>query len=133
MDEYACSSSWKKATADRPQTLVAPLAAATMACLLFFYSRTSIHAARLNAQKHREADGGQLNWRNESLRRHGQLDKIDDRSLLKEALIGNKEGSSETMDAKVEEMRRKAPGDADSTKMLEQIKSRGKRSRKEGD
>jgi hypothetical protein len=49
-----------------------------MACLLFFYSRTSIQAARLNAQKHREADGGQISWRNESLRRHGQMDKIGD-------------------------------------------------------
>jgi hypothetical protein len=72
------------------QKLTAPLAAFTMAAILFVYARTSIHAARLNAQKHRETDGGQLNWRNESLRRHGQLDKIDERALLKEALLGDK-------------------------------------------
>ncbi|KIW05115.1 uncharacterized protein PV09_03671 [Verruconis gallopava] len=58
-----------------------------MACMLFFYSRTSIQAARLNAQKHREADGGQLSWRNESLRRHGQMEKIvdGDHKLIREA------------------------------------------------
>jgi len=59
------------------RTIVAPAAAFTMACLLFFYSRTSIQAARLNAQKHREADGGQISWRNESLRRHGHADRIE--------------------------------------------------------
>jgi hypothetical protein len=74
------------------QKLTAPLAAFTMAAILFVYARTSIHAARLNAQKHRETDGGQLNWRNESLRRHGQLDRIDERSLLKEALVGDRRG-----------------------------------------
>jgi hypothetical protein len=102
-----------------------------MACLLFVYSRTSIHAARLNAQKHREADGGQLNWRNESLRRHGQLDRIDDRSLLKEALLGNKEGSSQIPDAQVEKMKRTAPGDTESARIIDEIKARSKRSRKE--
>ncbi len=45
-----------------------------MATLLFVYSRTSIQAAKRNAQKHREADGGQINWHNESLRRHGKLE-----------------------------------------------------------
>jgi len=72
------------------RTLVAPLAAITMAGILFVYARTSIHAARLNAQRHREADGGQINWRNESMRRHGQLEKIDEGTLLKEALLGDK-------------------------------------------
>jgi hypothetical protein len=59
-----------------------------MACLLFFYSRTSIQAARLNAQKHREADGGQISWRNESLRRHGHAEKVggvSDGKLIREA------------------------------------------------
>lgn len=45
-----------------------------MACLLFVYARSSIQAAKRNAQSHREADGGQISWRNESLRRHGQLE-----------------------------------------------------------
>jgi hypothetical protein len=58
-----------------------------MALLLFFYSRTSIQAARLNAQKHREADGGQISWRNESLRRHGARERIGngDGRLIREA------------------------------------------------
>lgn len=62
-----------------------------MAGLLFIYARTSIRAAKLNAQKHREADGGQINWRNESARRHGQAEQLSSNSaLLKEALVGDK-------------------------------------------
>jgi hypothetical protein len=65
---------------------MAPLAALTMAGLLFVYARTSIRAAKLNAQKHREADGGQISWHKESMRRHGQIERVDnDRSTLKEA------------------------------------------------
>ena len=48
----------------------APLAALTMALLLFIYSRSSIHAAKRNAARHREADGGQISWANENARRH---------------------------------------------------------------
>jgi hypothetical protein len=66
------------------------LAAVTMAGLLFVYARTSIRAAKLNAQKHREADGGQISWHRESMRRHGQLEKVDnDRSTIKEALMAD--------------------------------------------
>lgn len=61
-----------------------------MACLLFVYSRTSIRAAKLNAQKHREADGGQISWHNESRRRHGQLERIGEKGILKEVLLGDK-------------------------------------------
>ncbi|KAH6639642.1 hypothetical protein C7974DRAFT_135948 [Boeremia exigua] len=72
------------------RTIMAPLAALTMAGLLFVYARTSIRAAKLNAQKHREADGGQISWHKESLRRHGQLERVDnDRNTLKEALVGS--------------------------------------------
>lgn len=46
-----------------------------MASILFVYARTSIQAAKRNAKQHREADGGQINWHNESLRRHGRLEK----------------------------------------------------------
>lgn len=69
---------------------MAPLAALTMAGILFFYARTSIRAAKLNAQRHREADGGQISWHKESLRRHGQLEKVeDDRGTLKQALLAD--------------------------------------------
>ena len=69
---------------------MAPLAAFTMAGLLFVYARTSIRAAKLNAKKHREADGGQISWHRESLRRHGQMEKLDDdRGTFSEALMGD--------------------------------------------
>ncbi|KAH7389385.1 hypothetical protein DE146DRAFT_635108 [Phaeosphaeria sp. MPI-PUGE-AT-0046c] len=72
------------------RTIMAPLAAFTMAGLLFVYARTSIRAAKLNAQKHREADGGQISWHKESMRRHGTLERLDDdRSTFKEALMGD--------------------------------------------
>ena len=59
-----------------------------MAGLLYTYSVTSIRAAKLNAQRHREADGGQVDMRKESLRRHGMLEKVQgtrDLDLLMEA------------------------------------------------
>lgn len=72
------------------QTVMAPLAALTMAGLLFVYARTSIRAAKLNAKKHREADGGQISWHKESMRRHGTLERVDnDRSTLKEAFLAD--------------------------------------------
>ncbi|KAF1830868.1 hypothetical protein BDW02DRAFT_506556 [Decorospora gaudefroyi] len=72
------------------RTVMAPLAALTMAGLLFVYARTSIRAAKLNAQKHREADGGQISWHKESMRRHGQLERIDDdKGTFGEALMGD--------------------------------------------
>jgi hypothetical protein len=69
---------------------MAPLAAFTMAGLLFVYARTSIRAAKLNAQRHREADGGQISWHKESMRRHGQMERLDDdRGTFSEALMGD--------------------------------------------
>ena len=58
-----------------------------MAALLFVYSRTSIQAAKRNAQQHREADGGQISWRNESLRRHGVIAKPGEKGTVRE-LVG---------------------------------------------
>jgi hypothetical protein len=52
-----------------------------MGGLLFIYSRTLVRAAKLNAQRHREADGGQIDWRIESKRRHGQLEKVEGGTL----------------------------------------------------
>ena len=57
------------------RTITIPLVAFTMAGLLFIYARSSIYAAKRNAERHRTADGGQISWRNESQRRHGMLDK----------------------------------------------------------
>jgi hypothetical protein len=68
-----------------------PLAAFTMAALLFVYARSSIVAAKRNAQSHRAADGGQISWRNESLRRHGQLAPPEEQSSVKQILGLSKE------------------------------------------
>ena len=87
------------------RTVMAPLAALTMAGLLFVYARTSIRAAKLNAQKHREADGGQISWHKESMRRHGTLERLDDdRGTFKEALMGDVKGRKQRGE---EEERRK--------------------------
>ncbi|KAK4496489.1 hypothetical protein PRZ48_012469 [Zasmidium cellare] len=55
------------------RTIAAPAAAFTMALILFVYTRTSIRAAKANAQRHRDADtGGEgLSLLNEHRRRHG--------------------------------------------------------------
>jgi hypothetical protein len=88
---------------------MAPLAALTMAGLLFVYARTSIRAAKLNAQKHREADGGQISWHKESMRRHGQLEKVDnDRSTLKEAFQADFKRSKKDKAAVDEEVKGRA-------------------------
>ncbi|KAF1810134.1 hypothetical protein P152DRAFT_460928 [Eremomyces bilateralis CBS 781.70] len=68
------------------RTIVAPLAAFTMAGLLFFYARVSIRAAKLNAAKTREADGGEVNWRKVHMRNHGQIEEVEKPSV-KEAII----------------------------------------------
>ena len=60
------------------RTIVAPAAAFTMACILFVYTRVSIRAAKENAQRHRDADGGQgLSLLNEHRRRHGQAARLE--------------------------------------------------------
>ncbi|KAH9223594.1 hypothetical protein DL95DRAFT_352324 [Leptodontidium sp. 2 PMI_412] len=79
------------------KSLTMPLAAFTMATLLFVYTRTSIQAAKRNAQRHREADGGQINWHNESLRRHGKLDAPGEGSTVGE-LVGALKGGKGSVD-----------------------------------
>ncbi|THV66221.1 hypothetical protein D6C86_06355 [Aureobasidium pullulans] len=61
------------------RTVIAPAAAFTMACILFVYTRTSIRAAKANAQRHRDADsnGEGLDLLAESRRRHGRGEKLD--------------------------------------------------------
>ena len=104
MAEYVCRmySRPKPVVLTGSQTIMAPLAALTMAGLLFVYARTSIRAAKLNAKMHREADGGQISWQRESMRRHGQLEKVeDDRGTIKEAFLGDirKKKKAENVDA----------------------------------
>ncbi|KAL9640548.1 MAG: hypothetical protein Q9164_000214 [Protoblastenia rupestris] len=73
-----------------------PIVAFTMASLLFVYTRSSIYAAKRNAERHRIADGGQISWRNESQRRHGVLDKPDEKITLK-GLLGWAEDEKGTL------------------------------------
>ena len=67
-----------------------------MAGLLYTYSVTSIRAAKRNAKLHREADGGQVDMRRESLRRHGVLPQVEgtsDFALLRDARAKDKQES----------------------------------------
>ncbi|CAD0111988.1 unnamed protein product [Aureobasidium uvarum] len=76
------------------RTIIAPAAAFTMACLLFVYTRTSIRAAKANAQRHRDADSGGegLDLLAESRRRHGRGEKLDQGgSTLSELTHGARE------------------------------------------
>jgi len=82
--------------------ITAPLAAFVMASILFVYARTSIQAAKRNAQKHRDADGGQISWRNESLRRHGVLEPPEDQGAVRQLLLGGKPKESKTTAALAE-------------------------------
>ncbi|KIW13286.1 hypothetical protein PV08_08474 [Exophiala spinifera] len=78
------------------ETITAPIAAVVMAGLLYTYSITSIRAAKRNAKLHREADGGQLDLRRESLRRHGVIAQVEGTSslqLLKDARSVEKQES----------------------------------------
>ncbi len=72
------------------KTVVAPIAAFTMAGLLYVYTRSSIRAAKRNAERTRSADGGQISWRNESLRRHGVLERPGEQDTFKELVTGAK-------------------------------------------
>jgi len=69
------------------------------------YTRTSIQAAKRNAQAHRDADGGQISWRNESLRRHGVIEPPEEQNSVKQ-LLGVGEKTAEVREERgVEEQR----------------------------
>lgn len=79
-----------------------------MALLLFVYTRTSIRAAKANAQRHRDVDSGGegLSLLNEHRRRHGMAKRIEgDGGTIVElgrALVGgNGKGSSGQGDEQV--------------------------------
>ncbi|EME44382.1 hypothetical protein DOTSEDRAFT_98148, partial [Dothistroma septosporum NZE10] len=73
-------SAQKRSPRFNSRTMAAPAAAFTMACILFVYARTSIRAAKANAQRHRDADtGGEgLSLLNEHRRRHGQAPRLEE-------------------------------------------------------
>lgn len=57
--------------------LTTVIGASTVFILYFVYSRSSVQAAKSDAARQRAADGGQISWRNESLRRHGVMERPD--------------------------------------------------------
>ncbi|KAK3171013.1 hypothetical protein OEA41_003097 [Lepraria neglecta] len=79
------------------RAVVAPIAAFTMAGLLFVYTRSSIHAAKRNVERHRAADGGQISWYNESQRRHGALEKPEEQDTIKQLFTGAKDKTGEVV------------------------------------
>lgn len=93
-----------------------PLAAFTMAGILFVYARTSIQAAKRNAQKHREADGGQISWHNESLRRHGKLDSPEQGGTVAQIVGAVREG----------DVKGKGEGESESERILRERTGRGR-------
>jgi hypothetical protein len=125
------------------QTVTAPIAAVIMACLLYTYSVTSIRAAKRNAKLHREADGGQLDMRRESLRRHGVLAPVEGTSgmqLFRNASAESKKEKKTVGDRKarplLEEPKKEAEGVAaagartDVEGRLEGYKGRGNAARR---
>lgn len=121
--------------------VAAPLSAFCMACILFVYvspphflsisisrhanssphryARTSIQAAKRNAQMHRDADGGQISWRNESLRRHGALPPPEEQSTVAQLLKGAKDGA----------VKKEAKGGEGITEEEERVRERAGRGR----
>ena len=77
------------------QIIIGPIGIVTIASLFFVYSRTSIRAAKDNAKRHRDADGGSISWRNEALRRHGALAKPESKSLLQELFSSGGENEAQ--------------------------------------
>ncbi len=84
------------------RTITAPLVAFTMAGLLFIYSRSSIKAAKRNAERHRMADGGQICWQNENQRRHGKREVPENQDTLRQLVFGTEN--------KLEKVLGKGPG-----------------------
>lgn len=64
-----------------------PFTAATLGAMFLFYARTEPHAAKIEAERVRQAGSGDVNWRDESLRHHGQLPQVvTDRDAIRAAL-----------------------------------------------
>ncbi|KAL8648657.1 MAG: hypothetical protein Q9210_004857 [Variospora velana] len=65
-----------------PRGLTTAVGAVTVIALFFVYSRLATQVAKRDAAKYRANDGGQLNWRNESLRRHGVMERPESPSIV---------------------------------------------------
>ncbi|KAF2759725.1 hypothetical protein EJ05DRAFT_484642 [Pseudovirgaria hyperparasitica] len=117
------------------RTLTAPIVAFTMAGVLFVYTRSSIKAAKINAAKHRDADGGELSWNKQHLRQHNKIEKVDSTAVsnLRESLIGDSRRKNKTKSAA--EVEKDVAADKDwysnTEKDLRSILGKDQESRKE--
>lgn len=68
----------------RATPLIPLVTAALLGGTLYVYSRTTIAAAKENARRAREADGGSISWRKEGLRRHGRIEGVKERGIWEE-------------------------------------------------
>ena len=68
-----------------------------MAGLLFVYSRSSIHVAKRNAERHRTADKGQISWRNKSQRRHEALAKPEEQKTIQQLIAGTQDNKGKVL------------------------------------
>ena len=82
----------------------AAIGGVALSCIFYVYANTSVKAAKRNAERHRTADGGQINWRNESLRRHGALQKPEDEGFLRKLFTdhSNEKSSEHNVNGKTE-------------------------------
>lgn len=69
------------------QTVLAPVFTVIFASLIYVYTRTTVAAAKENARRSREADGGSISWRREGMRRHGTLERPAHHTLLDQLKI----------------------------------------------
>ena len=68
-----------------------------MAGLLFVYTRSSIYAAKRNAERHRTADGGQISWYHENQRRHGILKRPEGHDSINQLIVETKDTTGKMM------------------------------------
>ncbi|KAK4610443.1 hypothetical protein CLAFUW4_13728 [Fulvia fulva] len=110
-------SAQKRGPRFNSRMIAAPAAAFTMACILFVYARTSIRAAKANAQRHRDADtGGEgVSLLNEHRRRHGQAPKLEE-GTMKE--LGRQLVRGEKRDPKTEAVERSISEEEERLKAL---------------
>lgn len=68
----------------RAGPLLPIMSALLLGTTFYIYSTTTVSAAKENARRAREADGGHISWRREGMRRHGQLEGYKERGLWEE-------------------------------------------------
>lgn len=102
---------------------MSPFTAGTLGLMTLFYARTEPEAAKIEAERIRQAGGGDVDWRDQSLRQHGQLPQVvRDRDAIRAALAAEIEAKAkdpaadyqarQTRDAEIARLRNKLAGGA---------------------